>query len=281
LAKIDKSKYTKAEWLAIREERRNAKIEKSVNFKEYEQIRAKKIAENPGIYNYIVTLKVGNKYSSSYVNRLYEQCMKHLTIPVEFACLTEDPSGLDKNIKVIPLELNDNIEGWWYKPFVFDKNFPLKGTLLFMDLDMIVFNNIDKLFTYKPGKFCVIRDFTRHQIPSWKKFNSSIVRMQTGQKHHVYDNFIASPNTISRKYRGDQDWLFAQVTDDFEFWPDEWIQSYKWEMRGNPKLVWKNDHKDFENTGDPQIKPQTSIAVFHGDPNPHCCLDPWVRKFWT
>ena len=102
----------------------------------------------------------------------------------------------------------------------------------------------------------------------------------TGQKHSVYSKFIESPTTISKKFRGDQDWLFAEVTNNFEFWPDEWIQSYKWEMRGNPKLVWKNDHKDFEHIAEPTVKQNTCIAVFHGDPKPELCLDPWVRKYW-
>ena len=31
---------------------------------------------------------------------------------------------------------------------------------------------------------------------------------------------------------GDQDWIFAHIKNDFKFWPDEWIQSYKWEMIG-------------------------------------------------
>lgn len=294
LSKIDKSQYTKAEWVVLREQRRRKKVlnnqpVKSKKSKKYppasttyetvpfEHIESKPITETK---KYIVTLKVGNKYSAEYVNRLYDQCMQNTTIDVEFACLTEDPSGLNKSIIVIPLETQSNIQGWWYKPFIFNKEFPLKGTLLFLDLDVIVFENIDKLFKYKPGSFCVIRDFTRHQVSTWKKFNSSIVRMETGQKDSVYSKFIDSPATIIKRFRGDQDWLFAEVTKDFEYWPDEWIQSYKWEMRGNPKLVWKNDHKDFEHIAEPLIKQNTCIAVFHGDPKPELCLDPWVRKYW-
>lgn len=275
MAKIDKSQYTKEEWIRIRDQRRQ---KKKLETKSCTESNFEEQKQNS---NYIVTLKVGTKYSSDYVNRLYDQCKKHLTIPFTFACVTEDPVGINNDVEIVPLELNKNIEGWWYKPFMFDKNFPLKGTLLFLDLDLIVFKNMDRLFTYKPGKFCVIRDFTRHQVSSWKKFNSSIVRVETGQKAHVYDDFISSPSTITKRYRGDQDWLYAQVTEDFEYWPDEWIQSYKWEMRGNPKLVWKSDHKDFEEIGDPKIKPDTFIAVFHGDPKPELCLDPWVRKFWS
>ena len=41
--------------------------------------------------------------------------------------------------------------------------------MLYLDLDVIVFENIDKLFTYAPGHFCIIRDFNRKNLPNWQK----------------------------------------------------------------------------------------------------------------
>jgi hypothetical protein len=32
--------------------------------------------------------------------------------------------------------------------------------------------------------------------------------------------------------------------------------------------------------GQPTILPETSIAVFHGDPNPKDCVDDWCRENW-
>ena len=49
---------------------------------------------------------------------------------------------------------------------------------------------------------------------------------------------MENPKYRSVDNSGDlQDWLFENVKTDFNFWPDEWIQSYKWEMRGKPEMT--------------------------------------------
>ena len=153
-------------------------------------------------------------------------------------------------------------------------------TILYMDLDVIVFKNIDKLLTYEQGKFCVIRDFNRSANPQWQKFNSSVVRWQIGQHPQIYNDFIRTAASQVRRFHGDQDWLYAQVRKDFEFWPDEWIMSYKWEMRKRPPMIRRPDGiRDFVSSGVSIIKLKP-IAVFHGDPNPKHCSDPWCKENW-
>ena len=104
--------------------------------------------------NYVVCLKYGNKYSAEYVNKLYNSVKRNLTVPFEFVCITEDSKGINPNIVIKDLPITSGITGWWYKPFIFDPNINLEGTILFLDLDMIIFRNIDCLFTFKPKRFC-------------------------------------------------------------------------------------------------------------------------------
>jgi len=228
---------------------------------------------------YVVCVKHGSKYDSQYVNVLHSMVQRYLTVPHEFVCYTEDPRGLNSNIVVKALP-SIQLKGWWYKTMLFNPQLECKGTILFLDLDLIIFRNIDYLFTHEPGKFVVCKDFNRCFQPHWQKFNSSVVRWCTGQHAQLYNNFIKDPVGISRKFHGDQDWLFDQVKKDFVYWPEEWIQSYKWEMRGNPKLVRTAIGKNFVGPGEPKIKKATSIAVFHGDPNPRECVDPWCQQHW-
>lgn len=229
---------------------------------------------------YVVCLKHGSKYSAEYVNVLKKMTQRNLTVPHEFVCFTEDPKGIDPDIKILPLPITQ-IKGWWFKTLLFNPNLSIQGTLLFIDLDVIIFRNIDRLFEHSPGTFMVCRDFNRCFQPNWQKMNSSVVRWNTGQHPQLYNNFIKDPINISRRFHGDQDWLFDQVKNHFEFWPDEWIQSYKWEMRGNPKIVrQKSGTKNFTDPGEPKIKSDTAVAVFHGDPNPKECVDPWCQTHW-
>lgn len=231
---------------------------------------------------YIVCLKHGTKYSAEYVNVLYSMVKRNMTLPFEFVCFTENVQDLNPEIQTRTLPVDHRVGGWWWKPYFFSSRLPLDGTILFMDLDVIVFRNIDNLFTYEPGKFCVIRDFNRMNNANWDRFNSSVFRLETGQHHHVYDNFIADPENIRKQHHGDQDWLYSQVRSDYEFFPDEWLQSYKWEMRGKPPMTRdQNGIRNFLEPGVPNIKPGTSVAVFHGEPNPPQCVDTWCKENWV
>jgi hypothetical protein len=206
---------------------------------------------------------------------------RNLTLEHEFVCFTENSEGIDPSIRIESLPWSSQVSGWWYKPFFFNPDLQLKGTVLFLDLDMVIFRNIDNLFTHNPDQFLIIRDFNRYIIKNYQKFNSSVFRLNTGQHPQVYRDFIKNPQRAMSRNLGDQDWIKQSVTSNYEFWPDEWIQSYKWEMRGKPQMTKEpKGQRKFVTPGNPVIKPKTSIAVFHGDPNPHNCIDPWVIDNW-
>jgi len=97
---------------------------------------------------------------------------RHTTVSYQFHCLTDDPAGLDSDINVIKLPNDPWIKSWWSKLFMFAPEMPLQGTILYFDLDVVIFDNIDALFT-NPGKFNIIRDFNRCRIKDWKLSNSS------------------------------------------------------------------------------------------------------------
>lgn len=228
---------------------------------------------------WLVCLKHGNKYSHTYVNKLYNMAKRHSTIPFGFACITEDANGLDPNIKIIPCPKHSQLSGWWYKPWVFSKELPLEGTILFFDLDIVVIKNIDELWNYHNNQFCIIRDFNRSTIHSWNKFNSSIFKFQKGQFSFVWENLIRDIG-ITKKLHGDQDWIFNQIKSDFKFWPDEWIQSYKWEVRNRQDVIRDGLKRKFKDIANPTVKPETKILVFHGDPKPSEVQDPIIVDNW-
>ena len=207
---------------------------------------------------------------------------RNLTIPFEFVCYTENSADINSEIRIEPLPTITGVQGWWYKPMFFNPELGLNGTILFFDLDVIIFKNIDHLFTYEPNKFCIIRDFNRHAVRNYNKFNSSIFRLTTGMHSKVYTEFMKNPLMPIRRYHGDQDWIRATIKDgEYVYWSDEWIQSYKWEMRGKPRYDNQpRGKRDFAKNGNPTIKALTSVAVFHGDPNPHNCKDQWVIDNW-
>ena len=281
LAKIDKSQYTKEQWHKIREQRRREKEQQRI-LKAQENVITQEIQTLDNKGNYVVCLKHGNKYSADYVNNLYNMVNRNITIPFEFVCFTEDPLGINENnIRIFPLPKIDQVHGWWYKPMFFNRELPIKGNILYMDLDVVVFRNIDKLFTYCPDKFAIIRDFNRSLRKDWRKMNSSVFRFTTGHMHYLYDEFVKSPKSYIGRLQGDQDYIYEKTNrDDFVWWPDEWIMSYKWEMRDRRDLIRTDGKRNFVDNKDPEVKADTMIAVFHGDPHPHEVTDKWVVDRW-
>ena len=109
--------------------------------------------------------------------------------------------------------------------------------------------------------------------------NSSVFRVKIGHYNNEYQIFKKDPQQFTRRMHGDQDWMFKHIKE-FSFWPDEWIQSYKWEMRSRNDLGVVNGKRNFRHPGTPKILDQTSVAVFHGEPNIPDCNDRWPIENW-
>jgi hypothetical protein len=206
-------------------------------------------------------------------------CKRHSTVDYEFHCITDDPTGLDPHIKVINLPNDPWIKTWWSKLWMFNKDFPLTGNVLFFDLDVIVFRNIDNLFNYNEGKFMIIRDFNRCRIPDWKLSNSSVMRWQPGKLNYLWDEFVSNPGAVMQQNHGDQDWITKRASSDINHWPDDWIRSYKWEMIGLKDTKIRKGKK-YVFTKPADLKESTNVAVFHGEPKPFNCGDKWVEDNW-
>ena len=231
--------------------------------------------------NHIVCVKWGGKYVSKYANVLYSMCKRHITVPYEFHCITENPKGLDSHIKTIELPNDPWIKTWWSKLWMFGAHFPLQGNILYFDLDVIIHKNIDILFTHNPEKFMIIRDFNRCRMKDWTLANSSVMRWQTGTMNYLWDEYKANPGKVMGSHPGDQDWITKKghQYNHINFWPDDWIRSYKWEMIGL-KNTNKREGGKFIFTRPPVVKTENRVAVFHGEPKPFNCGDQFVIDNW-
>jgi len=269
------------QWTETKEQRKARKaIEKAqksaVNTESLPQESANTVQDK----KYVVCLKWGDKYSAEYVNKLHSMVKRNCTLDHEFVCFTENTNGIDPEITTKPLPRHTPLTGWWYKPWFFSNELGLQGTLLFLDLDLIVFENIDKFFFYDEQKdFVIIRDFNRANRANWDRINSSVFRLKIGSRLDQYKTFINNRTNITRRMHGDQDWMYRYCAP-YHYWPDEWVQSYKWEMRGRQHIGIVNGQRNFINDDPPTIPKDTSIAVFHGKPDIHLCSDSWPKKHW-
>ena len=223
-------------------------------------------AESLDVLN-VVCLKWGTKYGPEYVNRLYRMVGRNLKRPFRFHCLTEDTSGLETGIVSLPLACSAGMSGWWYKLSLFAPEFfGLQGSLLYLDLDLVIVGNIDFLRD-TPGDFVILRNWSRN--PMW---NSSVMRFRIGAYARVWEHFQADAKGVMARCNGDQEWIFHCVPE-AATWPAGKIVSYKKSLdsRAFPLLAKLGG----ERLGlrapawlDTPLPSSAAIVVFHGKPDP-------------
>ena len=109
----------------------------------------------------------------------------------------------------------------------------LSGTVLFLDLDVVILRNIDHFFTHHAddsARTYIIRDWRR----PWRKVgNSSVYRFTLGAYPDLLATFRANFTTIRREFRNEQAWLshYLRECDALRYWPDNWCKSYKYHAR--------------------------------------------------
>ena len=109
-----------------------------------------------------VCVSYGDKYKPEYVQNLYNMVQRHLTIPHKFICFT-DHVKLHKIVKG-DIEFRQfkhhDYQGWWNKLQLYSEESGLEGPCLYMDLDVVILENINDMATFgDDDTFGVINDF--------------------------------------------------------------------------------------------------------------------------
>ena len=225
--------------------------------------------------NYILCMKWGNKYSAEYVNRLYRMVSRHLSLPFEMVCLTDDKTGIYPQIKCYPIpELNlpANLpERGWKKLTTFKPDlYGLKGTALFLDIDIVIVDNIDCFFTHQAkhqDSVMIIRDWKKPypDLLSYFQKNFETIRNEVRHEQAFLSNYL-------RKYHH------------LEYWDSSWCVSYKYHCLQKIPFAYFI----------PPKKPiGAKIVIFHGEIHPpdaikggggkwyrHVLPSDWIREAW-
>jgi hypothetical protein len=235
----------------------------------------------------VICMKWGDKFPPEYVNKLYGMVARHLSLPFRFVCFTENGSDIRPEVELQPLPELDIPSGLpergWRKLSVFAPDFGgLSGTTLFLDLDVVIVDSIDALFTV-PGEFLIAHD--KHK-PSRMEGNSSVFRFEIGAYPEILRYFEAHFEEIRREVRHEQAYLSRQMhkLGKLEFWEDRWVPSFKYHCAPSWLASWFRA---------PCIPEGAKIILFHGLPNPpeairgisgkwyrHIQPSPWITEHW-
>ena len=229
-----------------------------------------KVKNNTMTYN-LICVHHGNAYSANYVLNLWKSANQYSTKDFNFYVFTDNikqhPQDLGWNFIKLPDYSNiARFTPWWYKLEIFNDLNGIYGNNLYMDLDVIVVNNIDEFWDWNSAEFRICHDFNRAFNKNVNLTNSSVMAWKDSSLDWLYKKFTGNMQGIVNKYRGDQDLIHAELKDNLVWWPTEWAMSWKWELKCGGLT---KPHGDYRNKSGYNIPVSTKIIVCHGKPNPH------------
>ena len=202
----------------------------------------------------VVCVKWGDKYSALWVQRLKGMVSRHLSIPHEFVCMTDNPvDGIDC------IECAPDLPSWWSKVGLFRPGL-LPGLNLYLDLDVVITASIDDMvkenddagYVRAPDDFSYslihpkvgLGESMQRLLGGVGTVNSSVMIWRDDAGQDVWDQFQAEKMS---EVHGDQNWITQCL------WPEKlhllsegWVCSYKYHVQRGEKT--------------------RPIVVFHGDP---------------
>jgi hypothetical protein len=225
----------------------------------------------------VVCVNWGTKYSIDYTHRLRNMVRRHTTKNFKFYCLTDTPESYSDDI--IPLKLHAGYSGWWNKMQLFRTDLLPPGEYLYLDLDVVIVDNIDCFFNYRG--FGITRDFINPNpgFLGGNEYNSSVMRF--GPDKMLWRFFQDNQRRwkeiqASVPFFGDQNVISAYLNRQGYStpFPDDWMWSFKiGTLRGRRPV----DHSKYFGA---EIPKGGKICVFHGKPNPEDVSVDWVKSHW-
>ncbi|MDT1063380.1 hypothetical protein RM190_16010 [Paracoccus sp. CPCC 101403] len=223
----------------------------------------------------VLCMKWGTLYSADDVNRLAAGVSNHLNRPYRFICFTDDAKGLAPGVEAFPLPplglAKGHKDSRWQKLALFRKDlFGLRGTALFLDLDLVIVGDLARFFD-QPGRFLIIRDDDlfrpkplRKINPARDRFlhsvgNSSVFRYEIGAHDYILDAYLSDPVAATSRYEISQQFQSAQLAQhgNLNYWPKGWCVSFK------NDCVPRNFRSFFK---DPSLPEDAGIVLFAGNP---------------
>ena len=219
-----------------------------------------------------VCLKWGQKYSAEYVNRLASMIRRWGNPHTPIYCYTDDPSGIDQSIHILPIEAKHDFETWWFKiPLLVHPELKQYHVKMLFDLDVVIHGEIDHLFDRASDNLTLCKAYWKDPIilaDTYERntlYNSSIMVWKDAS--YVYDYFIRDPERYMVIYKGVDRFLWHEKLS-VDILPPGIVYSY----RKGADLV--------------DIKPATyrplyDVCLFHGRTKQTDVLDdPIVKEYW-
>jgi hypothetical protein len=179
----------------------------------------------------IFCMNWGTKYGPRFINRLYAMVARNITPPFTFTCFTDQSEGIRPEVLCEPLPpldapLPTGTLGIWSKVRMYGRELgPLTGTVLYLDLDLVITGSLDDLFTYgDPHRVVMARNPVR---PLERLGQSSVVRFRVGSLAPLQDRYLADPQGTADTFRFEQRFMTRNAPGGVDFFPRKWIRLFR------------------------------------------------------
>jgi hypothetical protein len=202
-------------------------------------------------------------YFPKYVERLREMVRRHTDRAFRTVCLTDQTKAMPEG--VIPVRVPRvpaDERGWWRKMCLFHPNMPFKGRVLYLDLDVLVVNDINPILDF-PADFAIAPGSAPTVQPPGKLkmvrgYQSSVMVWDHRARTRFHKDFDP---LMKRRLYGDQDAL-KEMSPDEATLPPEWFGL----VRPNGPESWTTETKVVLCM---RYKNHRAIKKF-----------PWFRDYW-
>jgi hypothetical protein len=205
----------------------------------------------------VVCIKAGPKYPTDCANKLF-RAVRRNGHAGRFYCLTDDPSGLERDIIALPV--SPLCQGWWHKIYLFSWDHGIDARLLYMDIDMVVTGSLEDFLGYD-GAFATGSRFNKPN-----EINSTIMSIPAGYGRGIWTTFMRFRSRAMRSFRLDSEFIEAVNGPKTMRWQDMFpgqLVSYKKHVRGG------------------SLPEGARLVSFHGKPDPDDVDEDFVKLCWV
>ncbi len=159
-------------------------------------------------------------FSADAVNRIRRQLAQYLSIPHDVVCITDNPSGIDSGIRIVPLwDDGAHLGGCWrrLRAFAPDMAEIIGPRFAWIDLDSVVVGPMDDILS-RSEQIVLYRSNSAAGTP----YNGSMLLMDAGARRQVWDRFDPGTSPAVTKEAGltgtDQAWISHVLGPDEAVW---------------------------------------------------------------
>ena len=194
---------------------------------------------------------------------------RHLHIPFQMYCLTDDSKGIISDITCLSI-IDNRWEKWWNKiTLLNDPRIP-KNTCLLFDLDVVIYNDISNLVHEANDTLTIAESYWVDPVRNFKGYNrnlscdlnsSIMIWNHTPEVKKIYDFFDKNQEYLVSNYKGIDKVFYYYEFEEFEVKTidNSWLQSYH--------------HTGFD-------KETGSILIFNQGIKQHEIEDKLVHELW-